>query len=205
MFVGIPSCRPVPVDTPTATPDRVRRASGAYHRRMVRWSIVVGVWVLGAAAAVASTVFSPWWLVATIPLVALALVGTWDLLQRRHNVLRNYPILGHMRFLMDNIRPEIQQYFIETPTGGTPFDRETRDLVYQRAKGTWTRSRSAPSGTCTRSATNSWRTRCAPGPHPRPPSVRIGGPDCGRPYDIALLNVSAMSFGVAVGATRSRR
>lgn len=103
---------------------------------MVRWSIVVGVWVLAAAAAVASTVFSPWWLVATVPLVALALVGTWDLLQRRHNVLRNYPILGHMRFLMEHIRPEIQQYFIETPTGGTPFDRETRDLVYQRAKGT---------------------------------------------------------------------
>ncbi|MGF7121227.1 FMN-binding glutamate synthase family protein [Rhodococcus sp. BE178] len=163
---------------------------------MVRWSIVVGVWVLGAAAAVASTVFSPWWLVATIPLVALALVGTWDLLQRRHNVLRNYPILGHMRFLMEHIRPEIQQYFIETPTGGTPFDRETRDLVYQRAKGTLDEE---PFGTERdvhaigyEFMTHSLRARTAPA---ATPSVRIGGPDCGRPYDIALLNVSAMSFG----------
>ena len=54
----------------------------------------------------------------------------------RHAILRLYPILGHVRFLMEFIRPEIRQYFIESNTEASPFDRETRDLVYERAKGT---------------------------------------------------------------------
>ena len=66
----------------------------------------------------------------------LAALGTWDLLQTRHTILRLYPILGHVRFLMEFIRPEIRQYFIESNTEASPFDRETRDLVYERAKGT---------------------------------------------------------------------
>ena len=68
-------------------------------------------------------------------LAALAALGTWDLLQTRHTILRAYPILGHARFLAELMRPEIQQYFVESNTEGAPFDRETRDMVYERAKG----------------------------------------------------------------------
>ncbi|PTR30355.1 glutamate synthase domain-containing protein 2 [Rhodococcus sp. OK519] len=181
-------------------PVRVRPGVPAYHRRMVRWSIVVSVWVLGLVAAAAAATASWGWLVAAVPILALAVVGTWDLLQRRHNILRNYPILGHARFLLEGIRPEIQQYFIESPTDGTPFDRETRDLVYERAKGTLDEE---PFGTERdvhaigyEFMTHSLRTRTAPA---ETPSVRLGGPNCGRPYDIALLNVSAMSFGSLSG------
>ena len=71
-----------------------------------------------------------------VVLSGLAALGTWDLLQTRHTILRVYPILGHVRFLMELIRPEIRQYFIESNTEATPFDRETRDMVYERAKGT---------------------------------------------------------------------
>ena len=70
-----------------------------------------------------------------LPVVApLALLGTWDLVQTRHSVLRNYPILAHMRFLCEGIRPELRQYFFESNLSGTPFSREQRTLVYERAK-----------------------------------------------------------------------
>ena len=60
----------------------------------------------------------------------------WDLTQRRHSVLRNYPVLGHARFLLERIRPELQQYFVERNFDGRPFDRDIRSIVYERAKGT---------------------------------------------------------------------
>src|SRR5258705_13965705 len=75
--------------------------------------------------------------VAIIPLVifgALTLLGIRDLTQKRHAVLRNYPISAHMRFLLESIRPEMRQYFFESEKDGMPFSRDTRALVYQRAK-----------------------------------------------------------------------
>ena len=74
-----------------------------------------------------------WWVLAVV--AALGGVGVYDLIQTKHSVTRNYPIIGHARFLMEEIRPEIRQYFIESNTEGRPFDRELRDLVYDRAKG----------------------------------------------------------------------
>ncbi len=65
---------------------------------------------------------------------ALALVGIIDLLQTRHAVLRNYPLTAHIRFILEEIRPEIRQYFLESEKDGTPFSRDKRALVYQRAK-----------------------------------------------------------------------
>ena len=65
---------------------------------------------------------------------ALALIGTIDLLQTRHAVLRNYPLSAHIRFILEEIRPEIRQYFLESEKDGTPFSRDKRAIVYQRAK-----------------------------------------------------------------------
>ena len=93
-------------------------------------------------------------------LAALAGLGTWDLIQTKHSILRAYPILGHARWLAERIRPEIYQYFVESNTDGAPFDRETRDMVYSRAKGTRAMSRSAPSATSTPSATSSCGIHC---------------------------------------------
>ncbi|MFF0817450.1 FMN-binding glutamate synthase family protein [Rhodococcus sp. NPDC003318] len=147
---------------------------------------------LGALAPIAGWGF---WILAALVLL-LAVTGTYDLLQRTHSILRNYPILGHARFQLERIRPEIQQYFIESSTDGTPFDRETRDLVYERAKGT---KDAEPFGTERdvhapgyEFMTHSLRARHATDLTPR---VRLGGPHCTQPYDIALMNVSAMSFG----------
>jgi glutamate synthase domain-containing protein 2 len=158
--------------------------------------VVSCVWIVAVLAVLASAFVSWWWALPALLLLAAAALGTWDLLQTRHTILRLYPILGHVRFLMEMIRPEIRQYFIESNTEATPFDRETRDLVYERAKGT---KGDEPFGT-ERDVTaigyeflrHSIRAHFADDLNPK---VRIGGPDCTQPYDISMLNVSAMSFG----------
>ncbi|MFN8102497.1 MAG: FMN-binding glutamate synthase family protein [Mycobacterium sp.] len=163
---------------------------------MVR-ALIIAAFGLGAAlTAVLALVLDHRWFVIAVPVALLAGVGAWDLLQTRHSILRAFPVIGHGRFLMETIRPETQQYFIESNTDGTPFDRETRDMVYERAKGT---KSDEPFGT-ERDVTavgyeflrHSLRAKFASDVAPK---VRLGGPDCTQPYDIALLNVSAMSFG----------
>jgi len=73
-----------------------------------------------------------WLFVIVLPFIG---VGLYDLAQRKHTILRLYPVIGHIRFLFELIRPEIQQYFVESDTNGQPVSREFRALVYQRAKG----------------------------------------------------------------------
>src|SRR4051812_29074222 len=73
-----------------------------------------------------------WAFVFVGPVVAL---GIADMTQKRRALRRNFPILGHGRYLLELIRPEISQYFIESNTDGMPFNREQRSVVYQRAKG----------------------------------------------------------------------
>ncbi|WP_255753007.1 FMN-binding glutamate synthase family protein [Kitasatospora sp. A2-31] len=159
------------------------------------------LWIAGivcgaTVAAAAAFVVSPWWWLAVVPLGAVTALAAADLLQVRHSVLRNYPVLGHLRFALEGIRPELQQYFIERNVDGRPFDRDTRSIVYERAKGI---DAEEPFGT-ELDLYASGREFLVPSLAPvavptRAPRVRIGGPDCTRPYDMALLNVSAMSFG----------
>jgi glutamate synthase domain-containing protein 2 len=158
------------------------------------------VWVVALAVAALALSLSPWWWLLAAPLAAIAALGTWDLLQTRHTLLRSFPVLAHTRWLAEALRPEIRQYFIESNTEASPFDRETRDMVYERAKGT---KSDEPFGT-ERDVNalgyeflrHSLRARLATDLAPR---VRLGGPDCTRPYDIAVFNVSAMSFGALSG------
>jgi glutamate synthase domain-containing protein 2 len=169
--------------------------------RTIRWLTVAGLIVAaGGAAAMAYFFVSLWWWTAAI-FVALTGVAIYDLLQRRHSVLRNYPIIGHLRFIMEEIRPEIQQYFVESNTDGRPFDRVTRDLMYDRAKGNHGEK---PFGT-QRDVNEvgyefvSHSLQAKPKPDGEVPKVHIGGPRCTQPYNIAMLNVSAMSFGSLSG------
>ncbi|MEO2195911.1 MAG: glutamate synthase-related protein, partial [bacterium] len=144
-----------------------------------------------AAATVAPGVL--WALAVVGPLV---LVGVYDVTQRQHTILRNFPIIGHVRYLFELVRPEIQQYFIESNTDAFPIEREFRDLVYQRAKGDL---ETQPFGT-QRDVYRlgyEWAAHSlAPvAPLETPPRIPIGGADCRQPYDSAMLNISAMSFG----------
>ncbi|SOE15749.1 Glutamate synthase domain-containing protein 2 [Streptomyces sp. 2323.1] len=157
----------------------------------------VGALLLLAVGFVAASVrWSPWYGPPAVLFLALGVLGVADLTQRRHSVLRNYPVIGHLRFALEALRPELQQYFIERNFDGRPFDRDVRTLVYERAKGV---DAEEPFGTERDVYATGYEylvPSMAPEPVPeQPPTVRIGGPDCTKPYDMALLNVSAMSFG----------
>ncbi|WP_344425031.1 FMN-binding glutamate synthase family protein [Amycolatopsis minnesotensis] len=163
---------------------------------MTRVVVVSSLCLLAVVLTAAVFAISPWWLLAAVPLLAAGGLGCFDLLQRRHSVLRNYPVLGHFRYLLEAVRPELQQYFIERNTDGRPYDRDVRSIVYERAKGTEDES---PFGTERDVYEDGYETfvhSLAPVPAPDdPPRVRVGGPGCAKPYEMALLNVSAMSFG----------
>ena len=138
-----------------------------------------------------------WWLVAVS--AGLTVVGIRDVVQNRHALNRNYPILAHFRYFFESIRPEIRQYFLEDDTVAAPFSRNQRSIVYQRAKretdkrpfGTqldvyaagyeWINHSISPA------AVSNWDFRVEIGNHP----------DCPRaqPYSASVFNISAMSFG----------
>jgi glutamate synthase domain-containing protein 2 len=141
------------------------------------------------------------WIVVAVVLAAIVAVGLHDLTQRGHSILRNYPLLGHMRFLLEKIRPEFQQYFVERNFDGRPYDRDTRTSIYERAKGVKDEQAYGTERDLAEPGYE-WLLHSAhPVPEPDdPPRVRVGGPECSQPYDMALLNVSAMSFGALSGA-----
>ncbi len=131
-----------------------------------------------------------------VPFVALSILGFRDLTQPRHSVLRNYPITAHARFILEKIRPEIRQYFLEDDLNGTPFARKKRAIVYQRAKGQLDK---VPFGTQLDVYDNSFEwmnhSLAALDPSTEPFRVVIGGPQCAHPYTASIFNISAMSFG----------
>ena len=163
---------------------------------MLRFFVVGVILVLGALTTLAATLGGPGWWGLLVVLALLLLLAIHDLVQKKHSILRNYPVLGHMRFLLEGIRPELQQYFIERNFDGRPFDRDTRSSIYQRAKGI---KEEQPFGTERDLYAVGYEYlvhSTAPVAKMKdPPRVRIGGPACTKPYDMALLNVSAMSFG----------
>ncbi len=129
-------------------------------------------------------------------LVPLFLIGVRDYQQTTHAVLRNFPVIGHVRYLLEMIRPEINQYFVESNQDGRPFNREDRSVVYQRAKK---QLATLPFGTQkdVRAVGYEWINhsmypRIAP---PQPTRIMIGEGNCSQPYSAALLNISAMSYG----------
>ena len=126
----------------------------------------------------------------------LAVVGIHDLQQTHHAILRNYPIIGHLRFMLETIRPELRQYFLESETEAAPFSRAQRSLVYARAKG---QSDKRPFGTQldVKTIGYEWLTHSVSPSHIEGHDFRVpvGGAQCQQPYDISLFNVSAMSFG----------
>ena len=142
------------------------------------------------------SILTTYFLLLLLPWGFFVGIGMVDMLQKKHSIRRNFPVFGHGRYLLELIRPEIYQYFIESNSDGTPFDREKRSVVYQRAKG---QLDTLPFGT----QTNVYATDYEWINHslfPKPilnehPTIKVGGPQCQQPYFGSVFNVSAMSFG----------
>ncbi|MBI1417356.1 MAG: FMN-binding glutamate synthase family protein [Limimaricola sp.] len=164
-------------------------------RSMERYTALAAVAALTLGSLVL-LVWSDWAWIAVAIFGFLTVLGLRDLVQPAHSILRNYPVIGHMRFLFEGIRPEIRQYLIESDNDEEPFSRDARSLVYQRAKGVEDKR---PFGTRLRvyESGYSWLTHSIKPVHVDNTDFRvtIGGPDCTQPYNASLYNISAMSFG----------
>jgi glutamate synthase domain-containing protein 2 len=164
----------------------------------VRYSFLLFC-VLGFALSLASLMAHRLSLVPALVFGTLVLVGVRDLQQSRHAVLRNYPVIGHLRFLFEYVRPEIRQYFIESDAEALPFSRAQRSLVYQRAKG---QPDNRPFGTQLDVARQGYEWIN----HSLLPTVLASsdfrvtiGATAAQPYECSIFNISAMSFGSLSG------
>jgi glutamate synthase domain-containing protein 2 len=133
-----------------------------------------------------------------IPVLIIPLVIIWvyDVLQTDHTILRNFPVLGHIRYILEFIRPEVQQYFVADDEAERPYNREVRSIVYQRSKGV---RDTIPFGS-SQDLLKSGYTWVLHSLSPKIASkvedrILVGGPDCTKPYLSSRLNVSGMSFG----------
>ena len=148
----------------------------------------------------ASLALTPFWQGAWIGAFLfglLSLQGVIDMLQTRHTIQRNYPVIGHIRWMVEFIRPEIRQYLLESDQEAAPFSRSQRSLVYQRAKGD---QDDRPFGTLLDVYAVGYEyiahsTRPVPASDPESYRITIGGPQCAKPYSASVFNISAMSFG----------
>lgn len=155
--------------------------------------------ILGALVCLALMIAFPgreWYLLPmSAALAALALIGIRDVTQTRHAILRNYPILAHLRFFLEEIRPEMRQYFFEGDKDGAPFPRDKRAIVYQRAKKDLDKR---PFGTMfdVYQEQYEWlHHSLAPKPDLPVTQMRVLVGTGARAYSASLLNISAMSYG----------
>lgn len=136
------------------------------------------------------------WYVVAVACLALTLLGIYDLLQHAHSIKRNYPVIGNLRFLLEFIRPEMRQYFIESDTDSLPFSRAQRSIVYQRAKQQIDKR---PFGTIENvyGEDYEWVNHSMVPSHipDRNFRITVGEGQCSQPYDLSVFNISAMSFG----------
>ncbi|HAD68559.1 MAG TPA: FMN-binding glutamate synthase family protein [Acinetobacter radioresistens] len=142
---------------------------------------------------VSDTLLNSVWLITAL----LSLLGLYDVLQNRHSILKNYPIMGHFRYIFEDFRPEIRQYFIESDHDALPFSRVQRSLVYQRAKN---ENSDKPFGSILDVYQADYRfithslAPCSPA-DPATFRIQIGNEQCTQPYSASIFNISGMSFG----------
>ncbi len=167
-----------------------------FSQRYGRYAAFVLCIILsGLSVQMAPTGF--WWrLLALVPIV-LVLIGIWDMVQTRHAILRNYPVIGHIRWMVEMIRPEIRQYLLEDENEATPYSRAQRSLIYRRSKGV---SSDHPLGTLLDVYARDYEyiqhsTRPVEPADPKTYRITIGNDQCSQPYSASVFNISAMSFG----------
>lgn len=162
--------------------------------RKLFYRISIPLLLLTALTAILYPYPTSFWLLA-IELTLFAL-GVYDIYQKKHAIRRNYPLIGRIRYILESVSPELQQYFIESDTNGRPFPRTERALVYQRAKNVSDTRAFGTQVDINNSSYEGIKHSIYPAEvlkdHPR---VTIGGKDCLQPYSASIYNISAMSFG----------
>lgn len=141
---------------------------------------------------------SLYWGIGLLIVLVLTFMGYQDMVQTKHAIRRIFPLVGRLRYVMEELRPKIYQYFVESDTDGKPISRIDRATIYQRAKK---ELETVPFGTQLDVYAEGYEWMChsiAPKDFEtlnQNPRVRFGNKDCKQPYDCSILNVSAMSYG----------
>lgn len=168
-------------------PDLLKRG----FQRFIKFCIIV------ALINLAGVLFwSPKILWSLVILGPPILIGLADIFQKKSTIRRNFPFLGNFRFLLEQLGPELHQYFVESDQSGRPFNRDQRSVIYQRAKG---EEDTRPFGTQldVYEPGYEWVNHSLAPVFPEEvdPRITIGGPDCKQPYSASIFNISAMSYG----------
>ncbi|MFA5574079.1 MAG: FMN-binding glutamate synthase family protein [Brumimicrobium sp.] len=138
------------------------------------------------------------WYVIFIVLGILTILGYADMIQKKHAIKRVFPLVGRFRYIFEDLRPKMYQYFIESDINGRPLRRIDRSVVYQRAKNAL---ETVPFGTQLDVYKEGYEWMChsvspkAFDSLEQDPRVMVGNKDCKHPYSCSILNISAMSFG----------
>ena len=163
----------------------------------MRFTILTVLSLLVAFNLVIGLLWTPvWWFLLLS--VTLLVFGLYDAFQNKHAILKNFPLIGRVRWTVEGLRPYIQQYIIETDTSGAPISRMFRSIVYQRAKNS---RETVPFGTQldTYKDGYEWIGHSLSAREvedmDEDPRITVGGPHCKKPYSASVLNISAMSFG----------
>jgi len=159
--------------------------------------VIILILVLASALALKGGYMSNekwyWFLILTLPLLLLAVV---NIRQNKHAILRNFPVIGYLRYFFESIRPEIRQYFFESDLDGKPFNRRQRSIVYQRAKNERQTvafgMQADPNARGFEWVAHSVYPINLKGDDLR---VRIGNHLCMQPYQSSIYNIAAMSYG----------
>lgn len=192
------ACLPIAFYAPRFAAARRTAISPWLERLDQRTPVRYAVWLLAIAGAIGAAGCWLWlgvggWV--ALALAVIAALGLSDKRQTRRSLLRNYPVIGHVRFLLETIRPEIRQYFLESDTEATPFSRQQRSLVYQRAKGVPDKR---PFGTQQNLGLigYEWINHSLKPTRLTSHDFRVAiGPGRAQPYSASIFNISAMSFG----------
>lgn len=154
--------------------------------------------VIAVLLILALSLISPYFLIAFIVIGPIIGVGIVDMLQKKQTIRRNFPVIGNFRYLLETVRPEIMQYFVETDTEGKPINRLFRSVIYQRAKK---QTSTSPFGTQwdVYRPGYEWIEHSIFAANPKDleqeQRILVGGKDCLQPYLASRLNISGMSFG----------
>ncbi len=154
-------------------------------------------WLATVPGSVLASAWSPW---AGVLMLGLFALGCYDCLQPRQAVRRNYPLTGRLRYMLEYIRPELRQYFLEDDEQKLPFSRNQRAMVYARSKQQ-NDKRGFGSIKDLYSSGAEWMTHSVRPTRIDPADLRVavGAGRCSQPYAISLLNISGMSFGALSG------
>lgn len=154
--------------------------------------------ILVVTTLLLSIFLSPHWYPFFVIILFFTLMGYYDMVQKKHSIMRIYPIFGRLRYFMEDIRPKVYQYFVESDTDGRPINRIDRSTIYQRAKK---ETDTMPFGTQIDVYNEGYEWMChsiAPKNFDEldhNPRVLFGNKDCKQPYEASILNISAMSYG----------